>query len=166
MAIGVLVPVEEYLRTSYRPDCDYVDGKVIPRNWGESKHSSAQREILFVLAGRYPHLRRRLRPEQRVQVTPTRFRVPDVCVIAEGAGKEQIVTTPPVLCIEVLSPEDTVARTREKIQDYFNMGVPVCWIIDPVSRQGWEATPGSLEDAAGGVLRAQGLEMRIADVIE
>lgn len=66
MATGVLVSVEEYLKTSYSPDCDYVDGEVIPRNLGESKHSGAQREILFVLAERYPELRRRLRPEQRV----------------------------------------------------------------------------------------------------
>ena len=32
MAAGVLIPVEEYLRTSYRPDCDYVDGEVLGRN--------------------------------------------------------------------------------------------------------------------------------------
>lgn len=28
MAVGTFVSVEEYLRTSYRPDCDYVEGKV------------------------------------------------------------------------------------------------------------------------------------------
>jgi Uma2 family endonuclease len=166
MATGVLVAVEEYLRTSYRPDCDYVDGEVVERHWGEGKHSDTQREILFVLAGRHPELRKRLRPEQRVQVSPTRFRVPDVCVIAEGTNSERIVITPPVLCIEVLSPEDTVAKTMEKIRDYFKMGVPACWIIDPASRQGWAATPGKLEDAADGILRAGAIELPLAEVIE
>ena len=33
MATRTLVSVEEYLATSYRPDCDYVDGKVVERNW-------------------------------------------------------------------------------------------------------------------------------------
>ena len=99
-------------------------------------------------------------------MTRTRFRVPDICVIAEGTGNEQIVTTPPELCIEVLSPEDTVAKTIGKIRDYFNMGVPSCWIIDPVSREGWVASPGRLEDATGGILCSRGIEMRIADVIE
>lgn len=54
----------------------------------------------------------------------------------------------------------------EKIRDYFSMGVPTCWIIDPVSREGWVATPGKLEDATDGILRANGIEMPIADVIE
>ena len=38
-----LVPVEEYLGTSYRPDCDYVDGRIEERNFGEYEHSKIQR---------------------------------------------------------------------------------------------------------------------------
>jgi hypothetical protein len=36
MATNVLIPVSEYLKTSYSPDCDYVDGEVQERNLGES----------------------------------------------------------------------------------------------------------------------------------
>ena len=32
----------EYLRTSYRPDCDYVDGEVQERNLGEFDHGAVQ----------------------------------------------------------------------------------------------------------------------------
>lgn len=78
MAVGILVSVEEYLHTSYRPDCDYVDGKIQERHLGELEHSSAQREIMFYLNDHYPQLRKRLLPEQRVQVSPSRFRIPDV----------------------------------------------------------------------------------------
>jgi hypothetical protein len=35
MATSAIVPVSEYLRTSYSPDCDYVDGEVQERNLGE-----------------------------------------------------------------------------------------------------------------------------------
>ena len=42
MKAPVLVPVEEYLRTTYRPDCDYVDGEVLERNVGDFA-------VLFVL---------------------------------------------------------------------------------------------------------------------
>ena len=166
MATGVLVSVEEYLRTSYRPDCDYVDGQVVERNLGEYEHSSTQREILFFLAGRFPQLRKRLLPEQLVQVKRTRYRIPDVCILAEGAPREKIITTPPALCIEILSPEDTVTRTLERIKEYLSMGVPTCWIIDPVRREGWVATPGRLEEATDGVLRAEVIEMPLADVLE
>jgi hypothetical protein len=35
----VRIAVEEYLATSYRPDCDYVDGAIEERNVGEFDHS-------------------------------------------------------------------------------------------------------------------------------
>jgi Uma2 family endonuclease len=166
MAVGVLVSVEEYLRTSYHPDRDYVDGEVLERNLGEREHSTVQREILFRLVGRYPGLRRRLLPEQRVQVSPSRYRVPDICIVSEDAPYEKIIRTPPLLCIEILSPEDTMSRTLRKIQDYFDMGVPTCWIVDPMAREGWIATPGQLMKALDGILRAGGIEMPLAEVLE
>ena len=47
MKTEALVPVEEYLRTTYHPDCDYVDGEVLERNLGERDHSEVQGELLF-----------------------------------------------------------------------------------------------------------------------
>ncbi len=41
-ATRALISVEEYLATSYRPDCDYVDGEVVERNLGEQDHSWLQ----------------------------------------------------------------------------------------------------------------------------
>lgn len=166
MATEVLVSVEEYLKTSYRPDRDYLDGEVVERSLGEFEHSRAQREILLFLAQNYPHLRKRLMPEQRVQVRLNRFRIPDICVLAEGAPHEKVITTPPVLCIEILSPEDTLTKIVDRIKDYFAMGVPVCWVVDPIGREGWVATPGRLEEALDGVLRAGGVEMPLGAILE
>lgn len=42
MPAETLISVEEYLATSYRPDCDYVDGQVLERNLGEWEHGSLQ----------------------------------------------------------------------------------------------------------------------------
>ncbi len=164
MATEVLVPVDEYLRTSYRPDCDYLDGEVVERNLGEKQHSSAQREILLFLATHYPQLRNRLLPEQRVQVRANRYRIPDICIISAEATDQEIITTPPDLCIEILSPEDTMAKTLDRIKDYFGMGVATCWVVNPVSREGWVATPGRLEEASDGILRASGIEMSLAGI--
>jgi Uma2 family endonuclease len=166
MTAGVLVSLDEYLRTSYRPDCDYVDGQLVERNVGERKHSKAQRKILYYIGDRYPELRERVFPEQRVQVKPKRFRVPDICLAAENAPEEEVFVTAPSLCIEILSPEDTLTRTLERIRDYLEMGVPVCWILDPVSGQTWTAKPGRLEDTTDGVLRASGIEMPVAEVLD
>ena len=72
--------------------------------------------------------------ELRVQVNETRFRVPDVCVRQKTPPSEQVVRRPPLLCIEVLSPKDTQSRTRQKVRDYLDMGVPEVWIVDPALR--------------------------------
>jgi Uma2 family endonuclease len=166
MAVGTQVSVEEYLHTSYRPDCDYVDGQVQERNLGEKDHSRTQGRVYAYLFNQYPGLREKLFPELRVQVSAKRFRVPDVCVLAEDAPDEQIVTTPPILCIEILSPEDRSKRFMERVNDYFAMGVPLCWIIDPVARQAWIATPGNLAEARDGILHAGDIEMPLAAVLK
>ena len=121
---------------------------------------------MFYMGDHYPEIRERVYPEHRVQVKATRFRVPDICISAVGAPDEEIFTTPPALCIEILSREDTMSRIMERVKDYFAMGVPVCWIVDPIGRQGWAATPGHLDEATDGVLRADGIEMPLADVLE
>lgn len=42
MATSTIVPSKEYLQTSYRPDCDWIDGEVKERNAGEGQHSKIQ----------------------------------------------------------------------------------------------------------------------------
>jgi len=87
METGILVSVDEYLTTSYEPDCDYVDGYVEERNLGENDHSDLQTAIAFYLGSRKKELGIYVVVEQRVQVSPTRFRVPDVCVLLEAGPK-------------------------------------------------------------------------------
>jgi len=43
MLTGTAIPVEEYLRTSYEPDMEYVDGQLVERSVGEHRHSRTQR---------------------------------------------------------------------------------------------------------------------------
>ena len=75
-----LISVEQYLRTSYRPDCDYVDGEVVERNLGERDHSWLQIVLGRYMLNRYEHEGIFVFPELRVQVKAGRFRIPDLCV--------------------------------------------------------------------------------------
>jgi Uma2 family endonuclease len=134
MATNVVIPVSEYLRTSYSPDCDYVDGEVQERNMGETDHSDLQSQLLELLRTPTNKAYFRANSEVRVQVGATRFRVPDVCLRRIAAPKEQIVRTPPLLCIEVLAPEDRMSRMREKVRDYLDMGVVEVWVVDGEAR--------------------------------
>jgi len=141
MATGPLVSVREYLSTSYRPDCEYVDGVVLKRNLGEYDHGRLQRELIV-----YFHARRKkwglcVVPEQRIQVSATRFRVPDVCLTL-GEPREQILHTPPFICIEILSPEDRLAAMRQRMEDFLAFGVPYVYVLDPATQQAWRCTLG------------------------
>jgi Uma2 family endonuclease len=166
MAAGTLVSLEEYLQTSYRPDCDYVDGEVQERNLGEKDHSKAQGRILLYLCAHYPRLAANIYLELRIRISATRYRIPDVCILAEDAPDEQVPTHPPLVCIEILSPEDRMSRYMERVNDYFEMGVPCCWIIDPLTHRAWVATPGLLAEAPDRVLRAGEFEMPLSSILQ
>ncbi|MCC6585429.1 MAG: Uma2 family endonuclease [Bryobacterales bacterium] len=131
MKTTALVSVEEYLSSVYEPECDYVDGQLENRNPGEKDHSKLQFRMQMVLARR-PDLC--IFPEVRIQVSPTRFRVPDVAVYLSEPS-EQVFTAPPYLVIEILSPEDRWSRTLRKLEDYARMGCANIWVLDPFERK-------------------------------
>lgn len=137
------VSVQEYLSTSYRPDCDYVDGEVQERNVGEVDHSRLQLAIGAFFYNRRKQFGISAFTEQRVQISATRFRVPDVCVIL-GEPIEQILRQPPFVCIEILSPDDRVSRMNDRMLDYIQFGVPYVWLLDPQTRKAWRCTPGAM----------------------
>ena len=134
MATTTLISVEEYLRTTYRPDCDYVDGEVQERNMGETPHARLQSFFLRYFALHEDEWQIEALPEQRVHVAPRRYRIPDVMLAALPNLDERIVRTPPILCVEVLSSEDRMYRVKDRIDDYAKMGVLAAWVIDPWRR--------------------------------
>ena len=150
---ATLVPVEEYLRTNYDPDCEYVDGQIVERNLGEKPHSRIQRRIMVYLDPVTKKLDMEVLPEQRVQVSPTRYRIPDVTVLRKS--DERIVTSPPFICIEVLSKDDTMQYMQEKIDDYLGFGVPYVWIINPRNKKAYVVTRAGMVEATAGVLETE-----------
>ena len=69
-----------------------------------------------------------------MRVSPTRFRVPDVLVMLKSQPGEPVLTRPPFLCIEILSPEDRISRMVERVNEYLAFGVNYVWVVDPEKR--------------------------------
>lgn len=138
MTVATGVTVEEYLGTAYRPDCDYVDGEVLDRNVGEYSHSSVQAILLFLLMQASPDLELRVKPELRIRVSSTRYRVPDILVERLDQVPESVLTTPPLLCIEIVSPDDRFAEMAARVDDCLAFGVDCVWVIDPYTRNAWQ----------------------------
>lgn len=133
MATATYVPLEVYLHSSYDPDAEYVDGKVEERTVGEYDHASWQHALELWFAQHAKEWNIRVRPELRVQVADTRFRVPDVTVLDRNQPIEQIITHAPIAVFEILSPEDTHSKLMRKLADYEAMGIQQIWVIDPKS---------------------------------
>ncbi|MDQ6665083.1 MAG: Uma2 family endonuclease [Acidobacteriota bacterium] len=131
---STLISVDEYLHSSYEVDCDYVEGELIGRNVGERDHGVLQGNIYaYYLArkresGSHPFI------EQRVRISGTRYRVPDICLTV-GDPHQQIFTAPPLAVIEVLSSEDRISRVQARIDDFLSIGVRYVWVIDPKTRR-------------------------------
>jgi len=157
MQTDELISVREYLNTSYRPDCDYVDGVVEARNLGERDHAKLQGAVFAFFYNRRKAWGIHVYPEQRVRVSATRFRIPDVCVVAGLEPPEPVFTKPPFICIEILSRDDRLSEMQRRVDDYLAMGVPYVWILDPATRKAWRCITGGLTEV--NELRTEGPEM-------
>lgn len=166
MATSALIPVSEYLATSYRPDRDYIEGELQERNLGEQDHSDLQTQLILLLGTQTNKTHIRVNPEIRVQVGRDRFRVPDVCVRKADAPSEQIVHHPPLLCIEILSPRDTVSGMRERIRDFLVMGVEQVWLLDPHTRTAIVCAGSTMVEQTSGDLNVPGtpIVLSLADI--
>ena len=149
---ATLVSVEEYLSSSYDPDVDYVDGELEDRNVGELDHSDLQTELANYFRNRRREWGCHVFVEQRVQIRPNRYRIPDICVVLGSRPTDQILRTPPFLCIEILSPEDRMSRMQVKISDYLNFGVSSLWVIDPEARTAFIYDVSGMREVKDGLL--------------
>ncbi len=133
MAASVHILLSEYLQTSYRPDREFVDGELVERNVGKYEHARVQ----FLLAAWFSRGERDWNviglTEQRVQVSPAKVRIPDLLLISAGPAPDVLIA-PPLLIIEILSPDDTYFDVQTRAGDYLAMGVENVWLIDPSTR--------------------------------
>jgi Uma2 family endonuclease len=161
MATATGISIEEYLRTDYEPDCDYVDGELDDRNVGQRDHSYLHTAIGAYLFNLRQRLGGHVFTEQRLRVSKTRVRLPDVCVVLGSYPEERVFVNPPFLCVEILSPDDRISRMQRKLRDYFNFGVKYVWVIDPQERRGWVHTSSESREAVNGVLRTSDPEIAL-----
>lgn len=161
MASGTLISVDEYLRTSYEPACEYVDGELRPKAMGTKKHGKLQGKLFMLLEQRGLEVA----VELTCKLSLTRYLIPDV-----GAAKkiaDPYPSEPLLLCVEILSPDDRFSATLAKCEMYHEWGVPYCWILNPETRVGWEYhKSGELERrTANETMHAGEIEIPMSEVL-
>ena len=89
------IMIDEYLQTSYEPDCDFVDGEVQERNLGEFDHGKMQIALGIWFGTHEKGWNIHTISEMRIRVAPTRVRIADICLLSRSEPVEQVATRPP-----------------------------------------------------------------------
>ncbi|MBI2194678.1 MAG: Uma2 family endonuclease [Planctomycetes bacterium] len=121
--------------------CELVDGVLVVKTMG------AYESLLALYLGHLLHdfLEDRglgivLGADGPYRLKPGKMRMPDVSFIRwqrlprRKLPRQRVLDLAPDLAIEILSEGNTEAEMRKKLQEYFEAGVEVVWIIDPEAR--------------------------------
>ena len=133
-----VVSTEEYLRTSYEHDPELIDGTLKERPMPTRLHAFVEAMIVhwFVLHmdewGLMPL------PEVRTRVRPGSFRLPDVAVVHRGPVESSTQDEPPLIAIEILSPDDSFSDLRGRATDLAAMGTGHVWLLEPEQRTAFD----------------------------
>lgn len=158
------ITVQDYLKMSRDPDCEYVAGVVEERPVGEYDHSTWQIALAAYFLSREKDLNILSRPELRVQVADDSFRVPDVTLLSRDAPREQIITHAPLAVFEILSPEDTMTKMLDKLADYERMGIAGIWVIEPTRRAYYRYREGQLTPTTELELPGKGFRVPFTEI--
>ena len=156
-----LFSIDEYLCTTYRPDADFVDGQIEERHLGEFEHARIQALVASCFIRHEKSWSIKTVVEQRIRVAVNRVRICDVAVLRADAPREAVTLTPPLVCLEILSPEDRLSRAELVLADYRAMGVPNVWLIDPLRRAAHTFNAEGLHHADPAQLTVPGTPIRI-----
>ncbi len=157
MATIAVLSIEQYLRTSYNPDCEYLDGELKEKALGGFPHGNTQ-----VILGSWfqAHSREwqiKVAVATRTRVAGDQVRLPDLVIVPWDASVPyEALVTAPLIAIEVLSPSDAYTDLRQRARDLRTMGTPNIWLVDPAERtialsdgQTWQPFDGVRLQAAG-----------------
>ena len=166
MKTDALVSEEEYLNTTYEPDCEYEDGVLIERNVGKKRHGRLQALITSYFGRREKLWGIEVFGDVRHRIREDKYMLPDVCVFRAPSPNEQIFTSPPLIWIEILSPDDRPIRVSRKVRQLLEFGVPNIWVIDGETLESEIDTAQGSRQVDDGVLRVDGtpIELRIDDL--
>lgn len=146
MATSTLVPLNEYLQTIYRPDCDWICGEVRERNIGETPHASVQTFLAFLFLSHeeewgYVCLYGAAGSDVRRSLSRG-----SLCAVRRCVGIEPILRKAPALCVEILSRDDAMSDMADRVADYHGMGVTAVWVIDPWDRRAYFSSATGIEE--------------------
>jgi Uma2 family endonuclease len=153
MSSGTLISLDEYLNTSYSPDMEYRDGVLVERNVGEEAHARLQALLARYIGNREKQWGIKVYTELRIKIRNRWCPIPDACVYLRPGFDGPYPSVPPLLWIEILSPDDRMSDVWSKAAELIENGVPFIWIIEPHTLESELWTPGGVTKLVDKTLR-------------
>lgn len=117
MATKALITADQYLSTHFEYEPEFVRGEIVERPLPNKSHSRIQ-QLLAVLLHRIGFCY----PELRLRVAPDSYRIPDIALF-EHEPEGEVPHSPPLLIVEIVSPDERHHDLMQKLQDYRAWGV-------------------------------------------
>ncbi len=157
--------VEQYLRTSF-PDLDkeYRDGELVERSLPTYPHGKTQLRVGAYFAALRKSLSLHATAETRMKLRTGLYLIPDIAVF-HGGEPLDVPETPPLVVIEILSPDDRIQKVGEKLEEYRAWGVPHTWAIDPVAQR-FYAHDGRPVEVNELLIPELGITLRKSDIFD
>jgi Uma2 family endonuclease len=135
VATKTQITAEQYLRMTFEHDAEFVHGEIVERSMPTYIHARIQILLGVLFESLRPAHALFVCAELRCKIKPDVFRIPDICVIAGKAPLESVPDQPPLVAIEILSPDDRHSDLMQKLEEYLTWGVPNIWVIDPATQR-------------------------------
>ena len=166
MGAKTAITADQYLATSF-PDLDkeYRDGELVERSLPDYLHGKTQ----LLIADFFAALRKKLSlhgcTETRMKLRNGLYFIPDVAAFHPVQPSKLVPETPPLVAVEILSPDDRMTEVLDKLQDYREWGVAHVWLVNPHSKRLYVFAAG-LTPVTSLRIPELGVEMTPGDIFE
>jgi Uma2 family endonuclease len=161
MASSTVITAEQYLAThlgdEYPPE--FVRGELVYRSIPKWLHSRLQ----HLLSVRLHQAGLLCAPELHVRVADDVIRIADIAVYRE-APEEEIPSSPALIIIEVVSPDDRHQELLRKLEDYRAWGAEHIWVVEPLLAKFHVYRNGNLNEVHAFELSEFGLSVNAAQL--
>jgi Uma2 family endonuclease len=125
MASNVLITPEQYLATHFEREPEFVHGELVEKSLPKKKHARTQLRLCMLLGSAGYGC-----TELRVKLAHDLYRIPDF-VLYESEPEGELPDMPPLLIIEIASPDDRPRDVEQKLEEYRAWGVAHVWLVEP-----------------------------------
>jgi len=116
---------EQYLATHFEREPEFVRGKLVERGLPNLSRSKVRQRLAVLLDGLgYGCL------SVSLKLAGDLFRTPDFATFEQRPEKE-LPESPPLLIVEIASPDDRLRDVEQKLEEYRTWGVAHVWFVEP-----------------------------------